>query len=66
MKVLKFVLMLTLAAFVGGIVALAISKKIPKMIAETISQVMTKMCEKMKTNGKFPMDCCKKMMKEQE
>lgn len=57
MKVFKLVLILTVAVFVAGIIALMISKKNPKIIVEKLQQMMMKMCEKM-----MSMDCCKNMM----
>jgi hypothetical protein len=57
MKVFKFLLILTIAVLVGGIIALVISKKSPKIIVEKLQQMMMNMCEKMKS-----MDCCKSMM----
>jgi hypothetical protein len=57
MKVFKFLLILTVAVIVGGIIVVVISKKNPKTIGEKLQQLMSNMCDKMKS-----MDCCKTMM----
>jgi hypothetical protein len=61
MKNFKFILVITLTVLLGGFIALVILKRKPKIITEIIPRMM-KICEKMMSSGKFPMDCCKHMM----
>lgn len=57
MKIFKLLVILTLTILVGGIIALVISKKNPKIIIEKLQQMMMKICDSM-----MSMDCCKNMM----
>jgi hypothetical protein len=61
-KTAKFVGALCIAAIVGGIIVLILTKAFHKLFSDAMSGMMTKMCEKMKREGKNPMDMCKKMM----
>ncbi len=64
MKTVKFVFALLVTAIIGGIIALILTKAIPKIISETMFGMMSKMCDKMKKDGKDPRAMCKKMMED--
>jgi Na+-translocating ferredoxin:NAD+ oxidoreductase RnfG subunit len=62
MKRVHFVIVVILAALAGCIVTLVFTGTFKKIMVETMSQMMMKMCDKMKCDGKSPIDMCKKMM----
>ncbi len=54
MKIVKPILLLSLGALIGAVAVLLLTKAVPNMMA--------KMCERMKREGKSPMDMCRAMM----
>jgi hypothetical protein len=58
----KLVIIILLAGLVGCILTLLFTGTIKKVMIESMSQLMMKMCEKMKCNGMNPMNMCKKMV----